>query len=65
MKSIDAALFDAGNALIEWDPRHLYRTIFVKENGSANQERVSWFLTEMCTTAWHERHDCDFRCGDI
>lgn len=57
MTSIDAVLFDVGNVLIEWDPRHLYRNIFTTEDGAADEERVSWFLTEICTTDWHVQHD--------
>tara|TARA_E500000305_G_C4014465_1_gene234730 strand:+ start:358 stop:984 length:627 start_codon:yes stop_codon:yes gene_type:complete len=57
MTAIDAVLFDVGNVLIEWDPRHLYRNIFVKEDGSADEERVTWFLTEICTMDWHVQHD--------
>ena len=26
---LTAVLFDVGNVLIEWDPRHLYRKIFI------------------------------------
>lgn len=57
MTAIDAVLFDVGNVLIEWDPRNLYRSIFVKEDGSADEERVSWFLKEVCTIEWHVQHD--------
>ncbi|WP_339853424.1 HAD family phosphatase [uncultured Nisaea sp.] len=57
MTAIDAVLFDVGNVLIEWDPRHLYRSIFVREDGSADEDRVAWFLTEVCTTEWHVQHD--------
>lgn len=57
MTAIDAVLFDVGNVLIEWDPRHLYRSIFVKEDGFADEERVTWFLTEVCTMDWHVQHD--------
>ncbi|WP_193173690.1 HAD family hydrolase [Nisaea nitritireducens] len=57
MTTIDAVLFDVGNVLIEWDPRHLYRSIFLTKDGSADEERVNWFLTEVCTMDWHVQHD--------
>ncbi|MEO9901331.1 HAD family phosphatase [Nisaea sp.] len=57
MTAIDAVLFDVGNVLIEWDPRHLYRTIFVQDDGFADEDRVTWFLTEICTMDWHVQHD--------
>ncbi|MEQ8332150.1 HAD family phosphatase [Nisaea sp.] len=57
MTGIDAVLFDVGNVLIEWDPRHLYRRVFVTEDGAPDDERVHWFLSEVCTTDWHVQHD--------
>jgi 2-haloacid dehalogenase len=44
-------VFDLGGVLVDWDPRHLYRTLIPDE---AERER---FLTEICTTEWHRRHD--------
>jgi 2-haloacid dehalogenase len=40
-------VFDIGNVLLHWDPRHLYRKIF-----GAEQE-VEWFLTHVCHPAWN------------
>ena len=54
---INAVVFDVGNVLIEWDPRHLYRKIFVDESGRADEARVAWFLANVCTQAWNERQD--------
>jgi 2-haloacid dehalogenase len=48
---IRAAVFDLGGVLLDWDPRHLYRTLFADE---AEMER---FLGEVCTPQWHEPHD--------
>ena len=48
---IEAAVFDLGGVLLDWDPRHLYRTVFDDE---AEMER---FLAEVCTMAWHVQHD--------
>ena len=41
------AVFDVGNVLIEWNPRNLYRRIF------ADRERMEWFLSNVCTSAWN------------
>jgi len=47
-----AVLFDYGNVLVDWDPRHLYRQLF------ADPAEMHWFLTNVCTMDWHLRHDC-------
>ncbi len=51
MARIDAILFDVGNVLIEWDPRHLYRKLLPDEVA------VERFLSEICTLEWHLAHD--------
>ncbi|WP_420403460.1 HAD family hydrolase [Nisaea sp.] len=57
MSAVEAALFDIGNVLIHWDPRHLFRRIFRTPDGAPDEERVEWFLGTICTTPWHVRHD--------
>ena len=42
--SFDIVVFDLGGVLIDWDPRHLYRTLFCGDH--AAMER---FLAEVCT----------------
>lgn len=44
-------VFDIGNVLLRWDPRHLYRTVFDDE------ERMEWFLANVCTSAWNVEQD--------
>lgn len=44
-------VFDLGGVLIDWDPRHLYRTLIPDP---AAMER---FLATVCTPAWNERQD--------
>jgi 2-haloacid dehalogenase len=44
-------VFDLGGVLIDWDPRHLYRTVFDDE------DEMERFLAEVCTLPWHFRHD--------
>jgi len=51
MAMIDAILFDVGNVLIEWDPRHLYRKLLPDDSA------VEQFLSEICTLEWHFAHD--------
>jgi 2-haloacid dehalogenase len=48
---IDAIIFDLGGVLIDWNPRHLYRKIFEKE------EEMEWFLQNVCTSDWNEQQD--------
>ncbi len=40
---LTAVLFDVGNVLIEWDPRHLYRKIFICPDGTPTQRGSSGF----------------------
>jgi len=52
MKSnITTIVWDLGNVLITWDPKQLYRKIFDTE------EKVEWFLKEICTLDWNEQQD--------
>jgi 2-haloacid dehalogenase len=44
-------VFDVGNVLLRWDPRFLYRRIFDDE------ERMEWFLANVCTGAWNIEQD--------
>ncbi len=46
-----ALVFDLGGVLIDWDPRHLYRKIFVDER---EMER---FLDEVGLAEWNSRQD--------
>ncbi len=46
-QKITTIVFDIGNVLIEWDPRHLYRRIF------ATPDEIEHFLATICTSAWN------------
>ena len=39
-------VFDLGNVLLRWDPRHLYRKVF------ADEARMERFLASACSLAW-------------
>jgi 2-haloacid dehalogenase len=44
-------VFDIGNVLLDWDPRHLYRRIF------SDAERMEWFLENVCHQTWNREQD--------
>jgi 2-haloacid dehalogenase len=44
-------VFDVGNVLLRWDPRHLYRRIFDDE------VEMEWFLGNVCTPDWNLEQD--------
>ncbi|WP_233256146.1 HAD family hydrolase [Falsiroseomonas bella] len=48
---MDTVVFDVGNVLIQWNPRHLYRKLF------ASEAEVEAFLAEICTDAWNLEQD--------
>jgi 2-haloacid dehalogenase len=48
---IDAVLFDLGNVLVRWDPRHHYRDRF------DSIEAMEAFLAEVCPPAWNHEMD--------
>jgi 2-haloacid dehalogenase len=43
---VSTIVFDIGNVLLDWDPRHLYSKIFARE------EEMEWFLDHVCTQDW-------------
>jgi 2-haloacid dehalogenase/putative hydrolase of the HAD superfamily len=49
--SVRAVVFDVGNVIVRWDPRTLYAKIF------PDPAERDWFLANVCTVAWHKRHD--------
>lgn len=51
MTPIAAVVFDIGGVLVDWNPRHLYRTLFT--NDAAMEE----FLATICTQEWNEAQD--------
>jgi 2-haloacid dehalogenase/putative hydrolase of the HAD superfamily len=49
--AVRAVVFDVGNVIVRWDPRTLYSKIF------PDPATRDWFLANVCTMAWHMRHD--------
>lgn len=49
--SPDTVVFDLGGVLIDWNPRHLYRKLFEREDA------MEEFLAEVCTGAWNGEQD--------
>ncbi|AWU94407.1 HAD family hydrolase [Azospirillum ramasamyi] len=45
-------VFDVGQVLIEWDPRHLYRELF-----DGYEDLMEDFLDRVCTPAWNLEQD--------
>ncbi len=57
-RRITAVLWDIGGVLLDWDPRHLYRTVF------ADGVEMERFLGEVCTMEWHADHDRGVRFAE-
>ena len=51
-RAVDTVIFDLGGVLIDWDPRHLYRKLFV-----ADEPGMERFLAEVTTAAWNLQLD--------
>jgi len=49
--AVRGVVFDVGNVIVRWDPRTLYSKIF------PDPAERDWFLANVCTMAWHMRHD--------
>lgn len=63
-RAIDAVVFDVGNVLLEWDPRHLYRRLFTHDDATPDEARVAWFLAEVCHHDWNVEQDRGRRIAD-
>lgn len=58
MNKIDTIIFDLGGVLIDWNPRHLYRTIYKTET------EIDWFLENICTPEWNDQQDAGRPFGE-
>ncbi len=52
---VTAVVFDLGRVLVEWDPRHLYRTFI--PHALADEAAMERFLAEVCPPEWNEAQD--------
>jgi len=52
MSKVNTIIFDLGGVLIDWNPKYVYRDVF---NG--DEEKVDWFLDNICTIDWNVEHD--------
>jgi 2-haloacid dehalogenase len=51
-RRVSTVIFDLGGVLIDWNPRYLYRKLFVDD-----EPRMERFLTEVTTAAWNHSLD--------
>jgi 2-haloacid dehalogenase len=51
-QTVKAILFDFGNVLLEWNPRHIYRRYF-----PGNEEAMEQFLEEVSFMDWNAQQD--------
>ncbi len=49
---IDTIIFDLGGVLIDWNPEHVYKEVF-----NNDQQKVDWFLNNICTSDWNVEQD--------
>ena len=51
MSKIDTIIFDLGGVLVDWNPVYVYKDVF------KNQEKLNWFLTNVCSPEWNIEQD--------
>jgi 2-haloacid dehalogenase len=49
---IEAVVFDLGGVCIDWDPRHLFRSLFDGDDAA-----MEYFLAEVCNRDWNAQLD--------
>lgn len=49
---IKAVLWDYGNVLVAWSPRSYFERVI------KDQEKLEFFLENVCPMSWHHLHDC-------
>ena len=52
MAERDTVIFDLGGVLLDWNPRHLYRTLFAGDEAAMEQ-----FLATVCNSEWNRQQD--------
>ena len=56
--AVRIALFDLGRVVLDWEPARLYTRIL------PDPAECARFLSEICTLAWHTRHDAGVSFAD-
>lgn len=59
LRSPSVVVFDIGNVLVDWDPKHLYGALF-----PGRPDAMAWFLDTICTGAWNLEQDAGRRWAD-
>lgn len=57
--NIDTIVFDLGGVLVDWNPEYVYREVF-----EGDQEKVDWFLNNICTSHWNVEQDAGRSLSD-
>ena len=52
MAAINTIIFDLGNVLIDWNPRHVYNETYFD-----TLEKRDYFFSDICTMDWNEQQD--------
>ncbi len=55
---INTIVFDLGAVLIDWNPRYVYRQLFVTDDA------MEYFLSAICNSAWNEMQDAGRSFGE-
>jgi 2-haloacid dehalogenase len=55
----DTVIFDLGGVLLDWNPRHLYRSLFAADGAA-----MEHFLATVCTSAWNRQQDAGRPCAE-
>ncbi len=58
MKPIKNVIFDFGGVIMDWNPRHLYRSYFKTE------EEMEYFFANVCTSEWNLQQDAGYPMAD-
>ena len=56
---LENIVFDLGGVLVDWDPKYLYNKVF-----DHNENRVSSFLSQVCTSEWNVEQDAGRSLAD-
>jgi len=52
MTAINTIIFDLGNVLIDWNPRHVFNNTYFE-----SPEKREYFFSNICTMDWNEEQD--------